>query len=138
MKKRHSFILILLCVLVFAVSYVFAEKGIVIVTDLSEKEVIPEAGLPKSAEFIEDEAFGGVIHIQNEMPDAVASIEKRAFAGIITHLRRDKIPCSTTRIADIAFDDSNRTTIIVPVNSCAGTWAGCHGLPFSLIIVFRA
>lgn len=137
MKKVLPFILILLCVLAFTMSYVSAERGTVIVLELPQKEIITEAKLPESLTIVEDEAFEGTALIKVELPETVEIIGERAFANI-SSLREISIPIITSYIASTAFEGSNLTVITAPANSYARTFAKEHGIPFSPIIMFCA
>ena len=59
MRKALVLIFVLLCSMAFAITCASAEKGVAIVMELPEKEIIPESKLPESVEIIEDEAFEG-------------------------------------------------------------------------------
>ena len=145
MKKIIPFGIIVLCVLAFTVSFTIAERGVAIVLELPEKELldfhtgeaIPESKFPASVEIIEDEAFEGTALGNVELPNSAIKIGERAFADIST-LRDVRIPFTTQYIASSAFDGSDKTTITAPVNSYARVYARNHGLPFSPVAMFCA
>ena len=137
MKKVLLFIVSLLCIMAFAISYATAERGIAIVLELREKEIIPESKLPESVEIIEDEAFEGTALRKIKLPDSADSVGERAFADIPT-LREIRISIKTSYIANNAFEGSERTTIIAPANSYARAYAKNQGIPFSTIVMFCA
>lgn len=137
MKKVLSFLLMLLCILIFTISLAAAEREPFIVFELPEKEIITEAKLPESLITIEDEAFEGTALVKVELPETVTEVGERAFANIPA-LREVKIPLATKYIANTAFDGSYRTRITAPANSNARTYARTQGLPFSPIIMFCA
>lgn len=137
MRKALVFLFVLLGFLAFTSSFASAERGIAIILELPENEIITESKLPGSVEIIEDAAFEGTALIKVELPDTVVSIGERAFADI-SSLREIRIPHSTKQIASTAFEGSNRITITAPSNSYARTFAKNHGIPFSPIIMFCA
>lgn len=134
MKKAIPFLIILLCVLAFTISFAEA-KGFV--PAIPENEIVTEAKLPASLVTIEDEAFEGTSLVKVELPEGVGKIGEHAFANIST-LCNIRIPITTSYIASSAFEGSNKTTITAPGSSYARTWAKNHGLPFSPIIMFCA
>lgn len=136
-EKILLFIIALFCALAFAISCAQAERDAAIVLELSERETVSESKLPRSVTIIEDEAFEGTALVKVELPETVVSIGERAFADVST-LKEIRIPVLTKHIASTAFDGSNRTTIIAPVNSYARAYARNHGLPFSPIVMFCA
>ena len=131
MKKIIPFLILLLCILTFTISYADAEGFI------QDNEIISEARLTASVVTIEDEAFEGTALVKVELPENVETIGEHAFANIST-LRNIRIPITTSYIACSAFDGSNRTMITAPGNSYARTWAKNHGLPFSPSVMFCA
>ena len=137
MKKVIPFILILLFILAFAISYASAERGVAIVLELPDKDSIPKSKLPAYVTVIEDEAFEGTALVKVELPETVRSLGERSFANIST-LQEVRIPLATKYIASTAFDGSYRTTITAPANSYAKAYARTHGLPFSPIVMFCA
>lgn len=134
MKKAIPFLVILLCVLAFTISFADAEGFNQLIP---EEEIITEARLPTSLVTIEDEAFEGTALVKVELPEGVETIGEHAFANIST-LCNIQIPKTTSYIASSTFEGSNRTTITAPGNSYARTWAKNHGLPFSSIVMFCA
>lgn len=130
MKKGITFVLIVLCVLVFAISYASAR-------DIPEKEIIVESRLPASLEIIGEEAFDGTALTKIELPSTVIQVGERAFANILS-LREVSIPYLTRYIASNAFEGSNRTTITAPANSYARTYARTKDIPFSPIVMLCA
>ena len=137
MKKALPFILILLCVLTFTISFAAAERGTFIGLEIPEKEIITESKLPASVTIIEDEAFEGTTLVKVDLPETVTKVGERAFANI-SSLREVKIPIATKYIASTAFEGSYRTTITAPANSYARAYARNQGLPFSPIVMFCA
>lgn len=134
MKKVIPFLVLLLCILAFTISFAEADAFI---PPIPENETVTEARLPASVVKIEDEAFEGTALVKVELPENVEAIGEHAFANIST-LINIRIPITTTYIASSAFEGSNRTTITAPGNSYARTWAKNHGLPFSPIVMFCA
>ena len=137
MRKSIPFVLILLCVMAFAVSYASAEKGPAAAPELTKEATAPEVKLPAFLSVIGDEAFEGTALVKVDLPQTVTEIGERAFAEIST-LREVRIPAATSYIASTAFEGSNRTTITAPVNSYARKWAKNHGLPFSPVVMLCA
>ena len=137
MKKSIPFILILLCVLTFTISYVSAEREVAIVTELPDNDINIESKLPESVKIIEDEAFEGTAITNVVLPENVETIGDYAFANIQT-LQQISIPNSTTYIGKNAFKGSNNVTITGAPKGYARAWAHENGIPFNPITSFYA
>ncbi len=87
--------------------------------------------LPADLTTIDEEAFFGDTSVDTVvLPDTVAEIRARAFAG--SSLRAINLPDSLTFIDDTAFDGPDKVSVTVNKGSYAYEWARISGIRTSV------
>lgn len=119
--------LALLLALLFGISTWFSAASLLCGT--AQADTASVFVLPAALRTIEDEAFTGTAAAEVILPDSLAVIGERAFAGN-RRLSLVSIPASVESIAEHAFEGSADLTIRGERDSYAAQWAREHDIAF--------